>query len=141
MGVRRTQPNKLEVGWEGGGEGQGTGSEPIGRALQEGHFAELHHRRARLILHAWHPLQQLLGLALGIPQFLLPLHQLGVTLWGSTWLRAELPPVALVPHGGSGHPPPQEGPQHTHIALQHKLLAATDAEQDALALLHLSLLH
>lgn len=33
------------------------------------------------------------------------------------------------------------GPGHTHVTLQHELLAAADAEQDALALLHLRLLH
>lgn len=30
---------------------------------------------------------------------------------------------------------------HTHVALQHELLAAADAQQDAFALLHLCLLH
>lgn len=76
-----TQPNKLEVGWEGG-RGRGEGSEPVGGALDERHFAELHHGRARLVLHAGHPLQQLLRLALRIPQLLPPLHQLGVALRG-----------------------------------------------------------
>lgn len=76
-----TQPNKLEVGWEGG-RGRGEGSEPVGGALDERHFAELHHGRAGLVLHAGHPLQQLLRLALRVPQLLPPLHQLGVALWG-----------------------------------------------------------
>lgn len=76
-----TQPNKLEVGWEGG-RGRREGSEPVGGALDERHFAELHHGRAGLVLHAGHPLQQLLRLALRVPQLLPPLHQLGVALWG-----------------------------------------------------------
>lgn len=78
-----TQPNKLEAGWERGRRARGrvgTGSEPVGGALDERHFAELHHGRAGLVLHARHPLQQLLGLALGVPQLLPPLHQLGVAL-------------------------------------------------------------
>lgn len=76
-----TQPNKLEVGWEGG-RGRGEGSEAVGGALDERHFAELHHGRAGLVLHAGHPLQQLLRLALRVPQLLPPLHQLGVALRG-----------------------------------------------------------
>lgn len=104
-----TQPNKLEAGWERGKEGGARegGSEPVGGALDERHFAELHHGRAGLVLHPRHPLQQLLRLALGVPQLLPPLHQLGVALrggYGSEWGLPEVPGLGWgwlgAPQGG-----------------------------------------
>lgn len=101
-----TQPNKLEAGWEGGKEGGARegGSEPVGGALDERHFAELHHGRAGLVLHPRHPLQQLLRLALGVPQLLPPLHQLGVALRRGDGSERGLPEVPGLGRGWFGAP-------------------------------------